>query len=441
MGISNIVFIVALLGAAGWFAFNVKKIVRNIQLGRDVDRSDNSETRWKTMARVALGQSKMVKRPIAGLLHVLVYVGFVIINLEVLEIVIDGVFGTHRVFAFLGGFYDVLIGSFEILAFLVFVSCVVFLIRRNVLRLKRFFGKEMTSWPKSDANIILITEIALMGAFLKMNACDAILQSAGVDHYVQAGWYPISQYLVPFFSGYSIETVAGFERGFWWFHILGILAFLNYLPYSKHFHILLAFPNVYYSNLNPKGKFTNMEAVTNEVKLMFDPSADPYAAPPEPDPNAPVVKFGAKDVPDLTWKSIMDGYTCTECGRCTDECPANKTGKLLSPRKIMMDVRDRAEEIGNNIDKHGKDYNDGKSLLHDYITSEELRACTTCNACTEACPVNNDPLAVIVDLRRYLIMEESDAPQEWNVMSTNIENNGAPWQFAQADRLNWVNED
>lgn len=432
MGISNILFIVALLAAAGLFTVNVKKIIRNIKLGRDIDRKDNSSERWSTMFRVALGQSKMTVRPIAGLLHIIVYVGFIIINLEVMEIVIDGITGSHRFLYHIIGdnAYKFFINCFEILALLVLVSCVIFLIRRNVLKLKRFWKPEMKGWPASDANLILITEVLLMSAFLIMNAADV---KAGMDFVISSnlkGMLPTDE-----------STLNMIERGCWWFHILGIFAFLNYLPYSKHFHILLAFPNVYYSNLNAKGRFTNMEAVTNEVKLMFDPSADPYAAPPEPDPNAEPVKFGAKDITDLTWKSIMDGYTCTECGRCTDECPANKTGKKLSPRKIMMDVRDRAEEVGKCIDKHGVGHDDGKSLLHDYITVEELRACTTCNACTEACPVNNDPLAVILDLRRYLIMEESNAPQEWNGMSTNIENNGAPWQFAQADRLNWANED
>lgn len=439
MGISNIIFIVALLGAAGLFAFNVKKIIRNIRLGRDIDLNDNSSERWKTMFMVALGQSKMVKRPIAGVLHICVYVGFVIINLEMLEIVIDGIFGTHRVFFPVLGetLYFGLINTFEVLALLVLVSCAIFLIRRNVLKLQRFWKPEMKGWPTSDANYILITEILLMSAFLLMNASDGVIVSWKLQedkYYLISGW--ISGVLPS-----KISDIALVGDICWWFHILGVFAFLNYLPYSKHFHIILAFPNVFYSNLNPKGKFTNLEAVTNEVKLMFDPNVDPYAAPPEADPNAEPVKFGAKDITDLTWKSIMDGYTCTECGRCTDECPANKTGKLLSPRKIMMDVRDRAEEVGKNIDKHGKDHDDGKSLLHDYITVEELRACTTCNACVEACPVNNDPLAVIMDLRRYLIMEESNAPQEWNGMATNIENNGAPWQFAQADRLNWANED
>ncbi len=436
--ISSIVFIVLLIAASLLFAKNVKTIVRNIKLGRDLNRSDRKNERFSLMARVALGQSKMVVRPVAGLLHIVVYLGFIIINIEVLEIVLDGITGKHRLFAPLGSVYYGLISTFEYLALGVLVACVIFLIRRNVLRLKRFHNAEMTSWPKSDANLILITEIMLMGAFLLMNAADAQLQSLGAEHYTKVGAFPISSVFMKMMTGMSVGSLVMLERGLWWFHIIGIFAFLNYLPYSKHFHILLAFPNVFYSKLTPKGKLDNMEAVKKEVELMFDPSADPYAAPPEP--QGEPQRFGAKDVTDLTWKQLMDSYTCTECGRCTDVCPANGTGKKLSPRKIMMDTRDRLEEVGKGINKNGKDFNDGKSLLRDYITEEELLACTSCNACTEACPVNNDPLSVIVDLRRYLIMEESKAPAEWTGIFTNIENNGAPWQFAQADRLNWKNE-
>ncbi len=440
MGISNIIFIVFLIGAAGLFAFQVSKIRRNILLGRDVDRSDNKGERLAMMTRVALGQSKMVSRPLAGIMHIFIYVGFVIINLEVLEIIIDGIFGTHRIFAFLGGFYDFLIGSFEILAILVLLACVVFLVRRNIGRIRRFHAREMTSWPKSDANYILIIEILLMGAFLTMNGADYVLQQKGAEHYVQAGAYPVSSLLVPFLSDLSVSTLIGIERGAWWFHIVGILLFLNYLPISKHFHIILAFPNVYYASLKPQGQFSNMDKVTDEVKLMMDPEADPYAAPPEADPDAVPEKFGAKDVQDLHWKNLMDAYSCTECGRCTSVCPANITGKLLSPRKIMMDTRDRLSEVGKNIDKHGADYDDGKSLLFDYIKEEELWACTTCNACVEACPVNINPLEIIVDLRRYLVMEESKSPTELNGMYTNIENNGAPWAFPASDRLKWAEE-
>ncbi|MBL4669455.1 MAG: (Fe-S)-binding protein [Flavobacteriales bacterium] len=438
MNISSIIFIVLVLATIGLFAKNVRTIIRNIKLGKDLDRNDNKGARFSLMARVALGQSKMQARPVVGVLHFIVYAGFIIINLEVLEIVLDGILGTHRLFSPLGSLYTFLISTFEILALLVLIACVIFLIRRNVLRIKRFFSPEMEGWPKTDANLILVTEVLLMSAFLLMNIVDAQLQVLGAAHYPQVGSFTISGIFEGMFAGSSESTLIGLERGLWWFHIVGIFAFLNYLPYSKHFHIMLAFPNVFYSKLTPKGQLPNMAAVKKEVELMFDPNVDPYAAPPEPvgDPE----RFGAKDVTDLNWKQLMDAYTCTECGRCTDVCPANITGKALSPRKILMDTRDRLVEVGKGIDKNGKDYNDGKSLLRDYITEEELLACTSCNACTEACPVNNDPLSVIIDLRQYLIMEESKAPAEWTGIFTNIENNGAPWQFAQADRLKWKDE-
>lgn len=437
--LANIIFILLLVAAIAWFAKNIRFIRRNIKLGKAVDRSDRQSERWKKMTMIAIGQSKMVKKPVSGLLHVFVYLGFVIINIEVVEIILDGILGTHRLFASpLGALYDVLIGSFEILAILVLVSCIIFLIRRNVLRIKRFGFREMIGWPKTDANIILIVEVLLMTAFLTMNATDSILQQRGVDAYVVAGTFPISSSIAPLFEGMTIDQLVVIERSTWWFHIVGILLFLNYLPYSKHFHILLAFPNVFYSKLEPKGQFDNMEAVSKEVKMMFDPGADPYAAPPEPE-GAPE-PFGAKDVTDLSWKNLMDAYSCTECGRCTQQCPAAETGKLLSPRKIMMDTRDRLEELGKNLDKHGKDHQDGKTLLGDYIKEEELWACTTCNACVEACPVNIDPLSIILEMRRSLIMEDAKAPTELTGMFTNIENNGAPWQFAQADRANWVDE-
>ncbi len=439
MGISNIIFVIAFAAAVFWFSKNLKTIISNINLGKDLDRKDNSGARWKRMIMVAIGQSKMVKKPISGILHILVYLGFVIINIEVLEIIIDGVFGTHRIFAEpLGGFYDFLIGSFEVLAILTLVACVIFFIRRNILSIKRFGFREMIGWPKTDANIILIVEVLLMAAFLTMNSSDLVLQGRGADHYVEAGAFPISSLISPAMESLSNEALIAIERGTWWFHIVGILLFLNYLPYSKHFHIILAFPNVFFSKLDPKGKFTNMDSVTKEVKMMFDPDADPYAAPPEPE--GPVERFGAKDVQDLSWKQLMDAYSCTECGRCTDQCPAAQTGKLLSPRKIMMDTRDRLEEVGKNIQKNGAEHNDGKALLGDYIKEEELWACTTCNACTEACPVMIDPLSIIVDMRRSLIMEDSKAPAELTNMLSNIENNGAPWQFSQTDRANWIND-
>ena len=440
MEVSNLIFALCLGIGSFFFGRNVIKVRRNIMLGRDIDRSDRSRDRWMTMARVALGQSKMVVRPVAGFLHILVYVGFVIINIEVLEIVIDGLIGTHRVFAIMGAFYSFLIGSFEILAFLVLLACVLFMIRRNVLQIKRFVMQEMKGWPKLDANLILIFEVVLMSAFLLMQGADLALQNLGADHYVKAGSFPISSLLLPLFDGMSIEAIVMIERACWWFHILGILAFLNYLPYSKHFHIILAFPNTYYSNLEPKGSFTNMASVKNEVQMMMDPNADPYAAPGEAEDAEDPGRFGAKDVNDLNWVQLMNAYSCTECGRCTSECPANQTGKLLSPRKIMMDTRDRLEEFGAHVSANGKDGDDGKSLLDDYITREELWACTSCNACTQACPINIDPLSIILDMRRYLVMEESAAPTELNMMFTNVENNGAPWQFPAVDRLNWKDE-
>ncbi|SHJ24233.1 (Fe-S)-binding protein [Flavobacterium haoranii] len=439
--LSNILFAVILIVGVGYFARNVKKLIRNIKLGQDIDRSDNPSERWKNMAMIALGQSKMVKRPVAGFLHILVYLGFVIINIEVLEIIIDGLFGTHRIFRFLGGFYNVLIGSFEILAFLVLVAVIVFWIRRNVVKIQRFWKPEMQGFPKNDANYILYFEMVLMTLFLVMNAADFHLQHipSEVAHYHQAGSFPISQFIAPVFDGMSNGLVILIERGAWWLHICGILVFLNYLYFSKHLHILLAFPNTYFANLNPLGKFNNLESVTNEVKLMMDPSADPFAAPANPD--AVPAKFGASDVQDLNWVQLLNAYTCTECGRCTSSCPANLTGKKLSPRKIMMDTRDRLEEVGKNIDANGgKFVDDGKSLLNDYITPEELWACTTCNACVEECPVNISPLSIIVDMRRYLVMEQSAAPMELNNMMSNIENNGAPWPYSQMDRLNWKNE-
>ena len=437
--IPNILFAIALILGVGYFTTNVKKLIRNIKLGREIDVSDNKGQRWKNMALIALGQSKMVVRPIAGLMHIIVYVGFVIINIEVLEIIIDGLLGTHRIFAFLGGFYDFLIGSFEILAFLVIVAVLIFWIRRNIIRLKRFIKPEMEGWPKKDGNLILYIELVLMFLFLTMNATDLQLQQLGTEHYSKAGAFPISQFIAPLFEGFSESSLIAIERTAWWFHILGILFFLNYLYFSKHLHILLAFPNTYYGRLKPQGQFSNVDSVTKEVKLMLDPSADPFSAPAD-DSEEPE-KFGASDVMDLNRVQLLNAYTCTECGRCTSECPANQTGKLLSPRKIMMDTRDRLEEVGKNIDANKGEFKpDGKQLLDDYISREELWACTTCNACVEACPVSIDPLSIIVEMRRYLVMEQSAAPMELNNMMSNIENNGAPWPYNQMDRLNWVNE-
>jgi heterodisulfide reductase subunit C len=389
------------------------------------------------MMMIALGQSKMVKRPFSGFLHIIVYVGFIIINIEVLEIIIDGLFGTHRIFLnFIPiSVYGFLIATFEILAALVFAVVVVFWLRRNVSNIKRFLSTEMKGWPKNDGNYILYFEMVLMSLFLIMNATDTPFQEAGIGN-------PISQFIVPFFNGYSAEALHTIERSAWWIHILGILIFLNYLFYSKHLHILLAFPNTYFANLNLKGKFNNLESVTNEVKLMMDPDADPYAMPEEGAEEAVPEKFGASDVTDLNWVQLLNAYTCTECGRCTSSCPANLTGKKLSPRKIMMDTRDRLEQVGRNIDNNkGVFKDDGKQLLYDFITPEELWACTSCNACVEECPVNIDPLSIIMDMRRYLVMEQSAAPQELNMMMTNVENNGAPWPYNQQDRLNWANED
>jgi heterodisulfide reductase subunit C len=433
----NILFAIVLIAGIGFFAVNIRKIFRNINLGKDIDRSSNKPERWKNMFKIALGQSKIVRRPLSGLLHVIVYVGFVIINIEVLEIIIDGLLGTHRVFQeFIGAaFYAFLIGTFEILAALVFVAVILFWTRRNVANVKRFLNSEMTGWPKMDGNIILYFEMVLMTLFIVMNATDIPFQEAGIGN-------PISQFIVPLFDGFSLEVVHTIERTAWWIHIVGILVFLNYLFYSKHLHILLAFPNTFFANLGPKGQFNNLEAVTTEVKLMMDPDADPYAAPAEGTEEEVPEKFGASDVADLNWVQLLNSYTCTECGRCTDACPASLTGKKLSPRKIMMDTRDRLEEVGRNIDLNsGTFVDDGKQLLNDYISPEELWACTSCNACVEECPVNIDPLSIIMDMRRYLVMEESAAPQELNAMMTNIENNGAPWQYNQQDRLNWANEE
>ncbi|WP_300437591.1 (Fe-S)-binding protein [Christiangramia sp.] len=441
---AQILFVIALVAGIGFFARNIRRVIRNIKLGKEVDRSDNPGERFGKMARIALGQSKMVKRPIAGILHIIVYIGFIIINIEVLEIIIDGIFGTHRIFSFMGGFYNILIASFEILALLVFVGVVIFWIRRNINNIRRFLARELKGWPKNDANYILYFEMVLMILFLTMNAADYQLQLNGADHYASEagimGSFPVSQFLLPLLDGFSNATLIIIERTAWWLHILGILFFLNYLYYSKHLHIILAFPNVYLSKLTPQGKFDNLESVKKEVELMMDPNADPFAAPAEGEDEGEPEKFGASDIFDLNQVQLLNAYTCTECGRCTSECPANQTGKKLSPRKIMMDTRDRVEEVGELINKNGKFEDDGKKLLDDYILREELWACTTCNACVEACPVGIDPLSIIVDMRRYLVMEESAAPNELAIAMTNIENNGAPWPYNQMDRLNWAQE-
>ncbi len=441
--LDNIVFFLCLIAGIGLFVKSLREIYRNIRLGKPVSRTDHKGERWKTMARVALGQSKMVKRPVAGILHIFVYVGFVIINLELIEIFIDGIFGTHRFLENVLGSagYRFFTATLEVLAFLVVLAVVVFFIRRNIIHIRRLNMKELFGWPKHDANWILVIEFFLMMAFFNMNSADAILQQRGIFHH--AGSFPISQIsFIPLFGwlNFGDGFLIFIERFAWWFHILGVLFFMNYLYYSKHLHILLAFPNTWFAHLEKKGELDNLESVTREVKLMMDPNADPYAAVPEADINAATEKFGANDIFDLNQIQLLNAYTCTECGRCTAVCPANITGKKLSPRKIMMDTRDRIEEVGRIINKNGKFVDDGKKLLDDHIQREELRACTTCNACVEACPVLISPLSIIMDLRRFMIMEESSAPQEWNLMMTNIENNGAPWQYNQADRLNWAME-
>ena len=430
----QLLFIIILATAIWLFTKNIIKIRSNIFLGLKEDLSDNPAQRWKNLLLLAFGQKKMFKNTLVAVLHFIIYAGFIIINIEVLEIVLDGIFGTHRLFfPFLGGFYTFLINFFEILAFGVLAVCVVFLTRRNVVKLKRFMSKDLNGWPRTDANYILIAEIILMGLFLTMNATDRALQLQGSEHYHDAGNFVISGLMAPLFNGLAPATLIAIERTCWWIHIVGILAFLNYLPYSKHLHIMLAFPNTYYGRLPVQGKMANMVTVQNEVKYMMQPELAPAG-------DAAVMKFGAKDVFDLSWKNLLDAYSCTECGRCSAACPANITGKLLSPRKIMMDTRDRLTEVGKNITANGTFKDDGKTLINNYITVEELRACTTCNACVEECPVSISPLDIIIQLRRSLIMEDSNAPQEWNGMFSNIENNYAPWKFSPDDRDKWAKE-
>ena len=434
-----IIFSLLVIVGFGFFGYNIWKVRSNILLGRDLNRSDNFWTRLKLMTLVAFGQKKMFSKPIPAFLHLALYLAFVITQIELIEILADGLSGGHRSLrASLGGFYTFMISFIEILSVLAFIATIAFLARRNMLKVPRLRMSELKGWPTKDANLILIFEVILLVCIFTMNGADEAAQVLSSN---SSYGFTVSQFIGPVFFGgiKSIETLHLLEQIGWWGHIIMVFIFLNYLPYSKHFHILLAFPNTYYSNLEKKGKFTNLESVTSEVKLMLDPSADPYAV--AVDPNVAPLRFGVKDVTDLTWKNLLDAYTCTECGRCTSACPANQTGKLLSPRKIMMDTRDRMVEVGNNQRKFGKDFDDGKSLLHSYISEEEIWACTSCNACVEECPINIDPLSIIIDLRRFLVMEESKMPTELTGMLTNIENNGAPWQFSQSDRLNWANEE
>ncbi len=438
--IFQILFVV-LAGVAIWlFTKKVKEIRRNIFLGRAEDFNGNSSQRWRNVLLLALGQKKMFQNPLVAVMHFVIYAGFIIINLEVLEIVLDGIFGSHRLFTNVlpVGLYAFLINAFEFLAVGVFSVCVIFLIRRNIIKLKRFISKDLNGWPRSDANYILIIEIILMVLFITMNATDTLLQQRGYGHYAEhlTGDFAFSSFLHPLLNSFSNESLFMIERVCWWLHITGIFAFLNYLPYSKHLHIVLAFPNAYYARLEPQGKMDNMPDIQREVLYAMQPEMIPTGDAPQEAPK----KFGAKDVTDLSWKNLLDAYSCTECGRCSAACPANITGKLLSPRSIMMKTRDRLEEVGKNITANGSITDDGKSLLHDYISVEELRACTTCNACVEACPVSISPLDIIGELRRYLIMEESNAPQEWNGMFSNTENNFAPWKFAPDDRDKWAEE-
>ncbi|WP_437918242.1 4Fe-4S dicluster domain-containing protein [Sphingobacterium sp. LRF_L2] len=428
--IGQFIFLTLFVLSLLFFLRNARRIFRNIQLGKKENRGGSKSERIKQMLLIAFGQKKMFKKPIPAVLHLFVYLGFCIINLEMLEIVIDGIFGTHRIFSFIGPIYNALIYTFEFLAFFVLIGCILFLIRRNVLQIYRLNGKELVKWPKTDANIILITEILLMSAFLLMNGADFNLQQLGHDPYLKAGSFPISQYVSTILPN-DISILTYIERFCWWFHIVGVLLFLNYLPFSKHLHIVLAFPNAYFSNLEPKGKFQNMATVTAEVRYMLNPSS--------PAPSESISRFGVKDVTDLTWKNLLDAYSCTECGRCTAACPANITGKRLSPRKIMMDTRDRLEEVGRILDKQGTMIDDNKSLFESYVSEEEIWACTTCNACVEQCPININPLEIIMGLRQYAVMENSQAPASINAMFNNLENNGAPWKYAQADRANWRN--
>ena len=438
MQLAQQILFILLAAVAIWiFVKKVSFIRRNIKMGRDEQLTDNPSDRWRNTLLMAFGQKRMFDKPFVGFMHFVIYAGFIIINIEILEIILDGIFGTHRLFApYLGNFYSFVINFFELLAFGVLAVCVAFLIRRNVMRVGRLNMRELNGWPRSDANIILTFEIVLMSLFLTMNASDKALQLKGAAHYLQTETFVVSGLLTPLFENLSVGTLVAIERTCWWLHIAGIFVFLNYLPYSKHLHIVTAFPNTYYSRLEPQAKMLNMPEIQREVLYAMQPETIPTDAPAEEHK-----RFGAKDVMDLSWKNLLDAYTCTECGRCTEACPANKTGKLLSPRKIMMDTRDRMEEIGNKRDKNnGTIEEDGKTLLYDYITTEELWACTSCQACVQACPVLINPLHIINQLKRNLALEESKQPAEWNGMYSNIENNFAPWKFSPDERANWAME-
>ena len=436
--VQNIIFLLLAFVGIGLFIRNILKIKRNILLGKSENRSDHTAQRWLLVLRIAIGQGKMMIRPISGLLHIIVYSGFIIINIELIEIFVDGILGTHRYFGKIlpTSFYNFVTGTVDILSFLVLIAVTIFFIRRNITKVPRLNSKDLLGWPHMDGNLILAIEFLMMLSLLIMNASDSTLQRMGIEY--SCGFFPISTYIFEqLFSSFSKESLFIWQKSTWWFHYIGVLFFLNYLYFSKHLHIILAFPNTYFASLHKKGQLNNLESVSKEVKLLIAPNTDPYSA--EADDTIPE-KFGVSDATDLSWVQLLNAYTCTECGRCTSNCPANLTGKKLSPRKIMMDVRDRIDEIGRNIDKNGHFLEDGKQLLGDYISTEELWACTTCNACVEACPLLIDPLSIIIDMRRYLVMEKTDAPNELNIMMNNIENNNAPWQFSQSDRANWTKE-